>query len=205
LAGAAAYLDPTTRRLMQDDMSVAEPGTYALIIRYQDRYDADTYFDHPLSIRVLPVADHPDYTLDNYECYQNPYPTSFGGCSDSESASGCKTYVENFIIDVELDVSTYRTQIYIAGSIQQDVDFMQYPYLNTDDAYLMKLNDVAIPIWFTTFSLSRTSTEAITALTKIGDYIYCFMNTADNYNAFLKVDATNGILLESKSINLYNA
>jgi len=106
---------------------------------------------------------------------------------------------------VELDVATYRTQIYIAGSIQQDVDFMQYPYLNTDDAYLMKLNDVAIPIWFTTFSLSRTSTEAITALTKISDYIYCFMNTADNYNAFLKVDATNGILLESKSINLYNA
>ena len=78
---------------------------------------------------------------------------------------------------------------------------MQYSYLNTDDTYLMKLNDVAIPIWFTTFSLSRSSADKITTLTKISDYIYCFMNTGGNYNAFLKVDATNGILLESKSIN----
>lgn len=87
---------------MQDDLSKPEPGTYALIVRYQDSYDENTYYDHPLTVRVYPATEHPAYNIhDSYECYQNPYPTSFGGCSASTSANGCKTYVEAFYYDVE--------------------------------------------------------------------------------------------------------
>lgn len=67
--------------LLQNDLTKVEPGTYALIVRYQDKYDENTFYDHPLTVRVYPDIEHVDqYIFDDYECYQNPYPTSFGGC-----------------------------------------------------------------------------------------------------------------------------
>lgn len=52
---------------------------------------------------------------------------------------------------------------------------MGYQNTNTDDAFLMKLNEVAIPVWYTSFSLARDVPDSITALTKVGDYIYAFL------------------------------
>jgi hypothetical protein len=84
-----------------------------LIIRYQDDNDADTYYDHPMLVRVFPAAAHPAYTLSADECYQNPYPVSYGGCASSVSADLCKMYVSAF--DYVIDASTHRTDIYIGG------------------------------------------------------------------------------------------
>jgi len=52
---------------------------------------------------------------------------------------------------------------------------MGYPNTNSDDAFLMKLNEVAIPIWYTSFSLARDIPDSITALTKVNGYIYAFL------------------------------
>lgn len=138
---------------MQDDLSVPEPGTYALVVRYQDKHDSDTYYDHPLTVRVYPAESHVTYDInDDYECYQNPYPTSFGGCA----TGACETSVQAIHYDVETINTVDRTQIYIGGYVQQDVAYMGYPLTNSADAFLMKINDVAVPIWFTSFSLSRS-------------------------------------------------
>jgi hypothetical protein len=44
---------------------------------------------------------------------------------------------------------------------------MEYPYKSNDDAFLMMINDVAIPIWFTSVSLSNDQDDAITAMTTV--------------------------------------
>lgn len=56
---------------------------------------------------------------------------------------------------------------------------MGYPNANGNDAFMMKLNDLAIPVWYTTFSLSKVVDDSITALTKAGDFIYAFIITSD--------------------------
>lgn len=60
LATAHPYATPSSRLLMQADLSVAEPGTYALIVRYEDVNDANTYYEHPLTVRVFPATEHPE-------------------------------------------------------------------------------------------------------------------------------------------------
>jgi len=66
-------------------------------------------------VRVQPKEEHPTYDNNGFECYQNPYPTSFGGCGDSPF---CKQYVYAFHYDVEVGLDTVeRTQIYIGGRI----------------------------------------------------------------------------------------
>lgn len=81
-----AYVPGSRRNLIQDDMSTAEPGSYALVVRYQDSQDPDSYWDHAFQVVVVPVEVRiPDQLYESYECYQNPYPTSFGGfCSLGE-------------------------------------------------------------------------------------------------------------------------
>jgi len=102
---AHPYVSGHSRLLMQDDLSVPEPGTYALVVRYQDEYDSNTYYDHPLTVRVYPAETHVTYDInDDYECYQNPYPTSYGGCQ----TGSCQTVVEAFHYDVE-NVGVDRT------------------------------------------------------------------------------------------------
>lgn len=88
---------------------------------------------------------------------------------------------------------------------------MGYSLEDNDDAFIMKINDLAIPLWFTSFSFSRTTKDKITALTKVGDFIYAFITTGYDemdssyksdqlykkaYTAFLKVSAANGMLIE---------
>lgn len=73
---------------------------------------------------------------------------------------------------------------------------MGHPTEQTANAFVMKLNDLAIPVWFTTFDLSRTYDDTITAITKVNKYIYAYLVTADqSQSAFLKIDYTNGMLL----------
>jgi hypothetical protein len=65
---------------------------------------------------------------------------------------------------------------------------MKYPYDNEDDGFLMKVNDVGIPVWFSTFSLSRESNDKITAMTKLGDYIYAFLTSNDFEDSAYYID-----------------
>lgn len=73
----------------------------------------------------------------------------------------------------------YRTDIVLAGMVEQDAAFMNYPYANNADAFLMKINDVAIPQWFTIFSLSRDLDDAITAVASVNgqQYAYAFLTS----------------------------
>jgi hypothetical protein len=79
---------------------------------------------------------------------------------------------------------------------------MQYPFLNSDDAYILHINDLAMPQWFTTFSISRTYPDAITAITLTSQgYLYAFMTTMESdysirQSAILKVRSKDGMLVE---------
>ena len=205
------YQSLGARMLLQDSMSIASPGSYALVIRYQDAQDGDSYYDHAMNIVIHPVAERSDDWLQNdYECYQNPYPTSFGGCSD-----GCEMIMYDFqeLQSTSTDALGYRTDIVISGSVSQEESFMKYPYENQMDAFLMKINDVAIPQWYTIFSLSRVEDDAITTVTAVNgqDYAYCYLTTnpgsysfSSRQNAILKVDLSNGLLNSQYTLNLYN-
>lgn len=92
---------------------------------------------------------------------------------------------------------------------------MEYPYKTDDDAFLMMINNVAIPVWFTSLSLSNQEDDAITAMTVVSitpsavtyTYIYAFLTTLDTdftqrQSAFLKVDASNGLVITQIVLNL---
>lgn len=118
-----------------------------------------------MNIVILPVEERePDILENDYQCYQNPYPTSYGGCSD-----GCEMIMYDFqeLASPYSEADGYRTDIVIGGSVSQEQSFMKYPYENQADAFLMKINDVAIPQWYTIFSISRTEDDAITAVASV--------------------------------------
>lgn len=48
---------PASRMLIQDDMGYAEPGSYALVVRYQDRQDPNSFWDHAFQVVIVPVEE----------------------------------------------------------------------------------------------------------------------------------------------------
>lgn len=138
------------RDLMGNSMTDPEAGTYALIVRYEDKQNPNTYYDHPLIVRVYTdAARNADSLKADYECYQNPYPSSFGGCSSTFSSSKCQMEVYDFHSeDIDIGSSVFRTNTYIAGSVARDAKYMTYPFRNKNDAFILMLNDAAMPQWY---------------------------------------------------------
>lgn len=90
---------------------------------------------------------------------------------------------------------------------------MNYPYLNQADAFLLKINDVAIPQWFTIFSLSREYDDAITAISAVNgqQYGYAYL-TSDplgwdyrtRQSAILKINLYDGLMNSQFSLNMFH-
>eukprot|EP00347_Sterkiella_histriomuscorum_P020284 403338395 len=192
------------RQLMNLDGGLPEPRTYALILRYQDKYlPTLSFFDHQLTIRVLPQQDREQLPIDSAKCYQNVYPISFGGCADSN----CDMFVNAAVYSYK---TQYQHMIYIGGQVQQGNTWLESDSATGDEAFVMAINDVGMPEWYTNIDLSQDEDERIMGLA-LGneDSIFAYFTTLhsdfkERIHALIKMNRTNGFIMSSQSINIYS-
>jgi hypothetical protein len=150
--------EETKRRvLLGEEEELPQAGTYAFVARYEDEFDGESnYFDHLLTIRVKPNWEVQDSEFDESQCYQNVYPYSFGGCD----ADNCDMTVETAVYVA----SSSSRMIYMGGSAQAGSVFLGSQLQTGNSAFLITVNAVGIPQWFTVLSLSLTSNNKVTAM-----------------------------------------